>query len=297
MSFTSNVQRKKVNHDILNNPLFWKQFEKYLSGFNTKKTIYSRLTYAKKYHNILFTEKFNEMLQFSKDKIGHIMKALAALSKFFGIYDKWNLIVKKYDLKWSERNSLNTFKKLFNSSDNLENYFSWIKSFVKDDQIAKEYKNLVTFCTLTELRACEAIESIKIIKDDSNRDRYLDKKKNILKHYEFQDIFIRKTKKAYFSVVNIDIVRIAMSANSQVYSTLKSQFYRNNIKLNLSYCRKVFATYLRNKGIEPEIIDLLQGRISNSVFVNHYYRPDINQLITKSPMLDESMKYLMTKTH
>jgi hypothetical protein len=52
---------------------------------------------------------------------------------------------------------------------------------------------------------------------------------------------------------------------------------------------------LRNKGIEPEIIDLLQGRISDSVFVNHYYRPDINEIITKRirPVLDELMKELI----
>ena len=45
---------------------------------------------------------------------------------------------------------------------------------------------------------------------------------------------------------------------------------------------------IRDKEIEPEIIDLLQGRISNSVFVNHYYRPDINEIITKRirPVLD-----------
>ncbi|WP_458719228.1 hypothetical protein [Candidatus Nitrosocosmicus sp. R] len=34
--------------------------------------------------------------------------------------------------------------------------------------------------------------------------------------------------------------------------------------MNIYFCRKVFATYLRNKGIKPEIIDLLQGRISSS---------------------------------
>lgn len=64
---------------------------------------------------------------------------------------------------------------------------------------------------------------------------------------------------------------------------------KNNLKMNMYYCRKVFATYLRNKGIELEIIDLLQGRIGSSVFVNHYYRPDINEIITKRirPMLDE----------
>jgi hypothetical protein len=45
--------------------------------------------------------------------------------------------------------------------------------------------------------------------------------------------------------------------------------YTNNefVLLSQSLCN------LRNKGIEPEIIDLLQGRTSSSVFVNHYYRP------------------------
>jgi intergrase/recombinase len=52
-----------------------------------------------------------------------------------------------------------------------------------------------------------------------------------------------------------------------------------NAGIKIYYCRKVFATFLRNKGIEPEIIDLLQGRISSSVFVQHYYRPDINEMI------------------
>jgi hypothetical protein len=53
----------------------------------------------------------------------------------------------------------------------------------------------------------------------------------------------------------------------------------------------VFPAYLPNQWIEPEIIDLLQGRISTSVFVHHYYRPDINEIITKRirPVLKELM--------
>ena len=46
--------------------------------------------------------------------------------------------------------------------------------------------------------------------------------------------------------------------------------------MSMAYCRKIFATYLRNQGVEPEIIDLLQGRIAKSVFVRHYFRPDFN---------------------
>lgn len=63
--------------------------------------------------------------------------------------------------------------------------------------------------------------------------------------------------------------------------------------MNLYYCRKVFATYLRNKGIEPEIIDPLQGHNPQFVFLRHYYRsntdyrrirvimPDLRNVILK----------------
>jgi intergrase/recombinase len=66
--------------------------------------------------------------------------------------------------------------------------------------------------------------------------------------------------------------------------------------MKMYFCRKVFATFLRNQGIEQEIIDLLQGRISNGVFVNHYYRPNINKIITDkiSPVLVSLMKELIT---
>jgi intergrase/recombinase len=48
--------------------------------------------------------------------------------------------------------------------------------------------------------------------------------------------------------------------------------------------------------IEREIIDLLQGRISNSVLVNHYYRPDINELITKRirPVFNKLQRELLS---
>ena len=77
---------------------------------------------------------------------------------------------------------------------------------------------------------------------------------------------------------------------------LRKRVIKKGYKMNMYYCRKVFATYLRNKGIESEIIDLLQGRTSSSVFVNHYYRPDINEIITKRirPILNEFQRELLS---
>ncbi|VFJ12807.1 hypothetical protein [Candidatus Nitrosocosmicus franklandus] len=56
------------------------------------------------------------------------------------------------------------------------------------------------------------------------------------------------------------------------YDKTRLTFERNDQKFYISYCGKVF-TFLRSEGIEPELIDLLQGSIPNSEFVRHYYRP------------------------
>jgi intergrase/recombinase len=65
------------------------------------------------------------------------------------------------------------------------------------------------------------------------------------------------------------------------YNSLRKRIaITNNFDTNMYFCRKVFATYLRNAGIEQEIIDLLQGRMSHSVFVNHYYRQNISDITT-----------------
>jgi len=46
--------------------------------------------------------------------------------------------------------------------------------------------------------------------------------------------------------------------------------------MRIKYCRKIFASYLRQSGIEPEIIDMLSGRVGKSIFLRHYYRPSLS---------------------
>lgn len=58
---------------------------------------------------------------------------------------------------------------------------------------------------------------------------------------------------------------------------IRLTFERNNQIFYMSHCRKIFVTLLRNEGVESELIDLLQGRIPNSIFVRHYYRPDMSK--------------------
>jgi intergrase/recombinase len=46
--------------------------------------------------------------------------------------------------------------------------------------------------------------------------------------------------------------------------------------MDTSLCRKIFASWLRKEGIQPEVIDLLQGRVSQSILIRHYLSPSQN---------------------
>ena len=276
-------------------PNFWDSFRLYLKGFNNEKTIYTRISYARRFSYLLVNENFNEIHTLSKDKRNHVMKSLAALSKFLGMYDKWKSIVEKFNLKWpSEFNGLDAFKKIINSKNNLDAMVLSVRNALNNQDIPLEYRNLFLYCTLTGLRAAEAIESVSIIKNENLKSRYVSKDKDMIKHYEFPDIFIRATKKAYISIINDDIINLAYSCPNVNVNTFRSFFSRRKIPLIMNYCRKIFATFLRIKNIEPEIIDLLQGRIPKSIFLRHYYRPNINEIITDKirPVLDSLLKEL-----
>jgi len=64
--------------------------------------------------------------------------------------------------------------------------------------------------TLTGLRPTEACHSIALIQ--SNLWVYLKQDKMILEHYRYPQIYIRNSKKAFISIVDDNIIKIAMEA-------------------------------------------------------------------------------------
>jgi intergrase/recombinase len=170
-------------------------------------------------------------------------------------------------LKCSNESSVDTFKKIINEDNSFNNLLEWLKNTTS--QISENHRNILLYCTLTGLRPDESCQSIRLVKENINN--YHDKDKMILKHFEFPEIFIRKTKQAYVSIANDLILKIANDSGNHSYNALRCHLRRKNIAMNMNYCRKIFATFMRNNGIEQEIVDLLQGRIHKSVFVRHYY--------------------------
>ncbi len=85
----------------------------------------------------------------------------------------------------------------------------------------------------------------------------------ILEHYKYPESYIRNSKKAFISLVDDAIVEIGQESANCGYNALRNCLVRRKLGMNMLYCRKVFATYLRTKGIEQETIDLLQEGFPN----------------------------------
>jgi Archaeal phage integrase len=264
---------------------FWSGFQSYLSKNNNHLGTRDRLNYAMKYVYILETGDARQLLELSHEKRMHIMKSLSALAKYTGHYDTWQRIRQRFQLKWSNCDSLQTFSSIFNKEKDLDHMVSWLKDTCS--KLPQKYTNIMMFNTLTGLRPSEAYLSISLIQD--NLEHYLNNDTKILEHFRFPD-FIRRTKKAYISIINDRILEMAKSVGRQLitYNQLKLQFKHHSVNaIHMLYCRKIFATYLRLSGVEQETIDLLQGRIPRNVFVRHYFRPNFEKENTKvSVVLD-----------
>ena len=250
--------------------VFWINFEKYLKNNYGKKTIYDRLLYAKKYAHVLQESNAQDLLALNLDKQKHAMKALAVLSKYLGCYEKWKQIKQNYQLKWSNGDSLQFFENFFDNNKNYSIMVNWLKDVCQ--KLPKQYGNTLKYCTLTGLRAEEACRSIQLLHSD--RQHYFNQDSLILEHYKFPDSFLRKTKKAYVSIANEQILELAEQCGNLSYSAMSCYVRRHGLEMRMKYCRKIFSTHLRREGIEAEIIDLLQGRVPKSVFARHYFRPD-----------------------
>ena len=239
----------------------------------SRHTAKCRLIYAKEYSHVLYKYDARDLLLLSNEKRIHAMKSLATLSKYLGCYDQWRKIIQRYQLKWSDKDNTKVFNDIIGNNGN--SYNSMVEWFNDTySKLSNHYGNILLYNTLIGLRPDETCKSIILLQKE--RDKDLRKDLMILEHFKYPDIFLRKTKKAYISIVTDSMLELAKKCSSCGYNALRLAVKRKGLEMNMAFCRKIFATHLRNSGIEQEIIDLLQGRIPKSVFVRHYFRPDFN---------------------
>jgi intergrase/recombinase len=72
---------------------------------------------------------------------------------------------------------------------------------------------------------------------------------------------------------------------SITYNAIRLACQKRGITCDMRFCRKIFTSHLRQSGIQPEVVDMLQGRVSQSILTRHY-------LVPQSTLKDEVLEAL-----
>jgi intergrase/recombinase len=143
---------------------------------------------------------------------------------------------------------------------------------------------------LTGLRPSEAVESVKLIQNSETFTHYYDSPSMTLCHYKFKDQVLRATKKAFLLYITLDNLQPIrdLGPKTPTYSAIRSTCKRRSINMDMRLTRKLFASWLiQVGGIDSNTVDLLSGRVPQSVLVRHYQSPSNN---LKDRILDEVNK-------
>ena len=186
----------------------WHQFHQFLLQRMTSHTAEDRIRYAKQFVSVLTNGDAHSLLVVPPNKRIHIMKALSSLACYTGSQDLWRQVRQRHGLQWSTgTEKLDAFTRFFDDSRSLDNMLHWLREAIS--ALPPTYSHFLLFCTLTGLRGSECVEAVRLLnRPDSQTSRYYNPEQQILQHYRFPELFIRRTKAVYI-VVNDQIIAIA----------------------------------------------------------------------------------------
>jgi hypothetical protein len=205
-----------------------------------------------------------------------ILKALSLLSKFLGCSEEFQQLVKNYGLSWVSRSADDLIIDRLNARREPDDVFKWIRD-VKE--ACPDYSVFMDFIAVTGLRLSEAIHSYNLIvqlsKENFLAEKYYNVNTAFLEHYRFKETFIRSCKKAFLSYVPLELLDLIGKQRIINENHLKNKaLERKHIPQRFSDVRENHASFT-TKWLRPEEIDLLHGRVTGSVFMVHYYNPNL----------------------
>jgi hypothetical protein len=106
---------------------------------------------------------------------------------------------------------------------------------------------IVKFGVLVGLRPSEVVQSVRLLQNSGAS--YYNPERQVLEHFRFPDIFLRRTKKAYISFVSPEILKIANSISAASsynkilsYNAVRLAIRKRGINCDMRFCRKIHAS-------------------------------------------------------
>jgi intergrase/recombinase len=249
----------------------WKAFRKWLARDHTEQVTRDTLNYAQKHIDSLMKMDLSEVALFSPGKRRMVMASLSALAKFLGIYENWQQLTRQYSLKWAGRSSADIVIDRLTKVQDPNEMFQWIKE-VKAAR--PELSDFLDLMAVTGMRMIEAVSCYNLIielTEQGKLSEYYDSEREILEHYKFKDLFIRKGKKVFISFVPKDLVqRIGHNETLKSRDCIQKAVAYKGFKQRFADVREAHGSFV-TKYLQPSEIDFLHGRIGVSVFQQNYF--------------------------
>jgi len=233
--------------------------------------------YAQRYGHLLFENGLANLEGVPGSRSA--LSALANLSKYLGQHTTFKRMREESGISWNRESTEDVFMQIYGERQAVSNVEDWMESL--KGVVDWDVWFPVVFMGITGLRTSEAICALNIIAA-GGLDEYFNSDLHVLEHFKYRDVFLRRTKKAFISVVSDRLMYELKSWRRPTsYATLRGRVRRRGVICDFYSLRKWYATTLRMNGIEGEYVDFLQGRVGSSVFVRSYLRPDVRQVFEK----------------
>jgi len=251
----------------------WEGFKGYLLKTHVERNAYDLLRTARKYGGILWVPTEASGLQSLSDSNRRlVMASLANLSKFLGLYKAWKDIIENTGLKWSSGQSEDIIIKRFTKTQNSEDIINWVRSLKGD---IPKISSFLDFMAITGIRFVEAINSYNLIIDlnrGGHLNEYYNRDRELLEHFKFKDLFLRRSKKVFISFISEDPLSEVVESPRLTKTAIENRVKRSSYPMRFGDIREYWASIMTKHLSQPEI-DFLQGRISTSVFMRNYFNP------------------------
>jgi intergrase/recombinase len=91
-------------------------------------------------------------------------------------------------------------------------------------------------------------------------------------------VFLRSTKNVFFTFITEDWMDKIATSKLMTYNSIRKRLERRGLNIRFNELRDYFATFMVQNGLITEEVDLLQGRVGKSMFMQHYFSPNVQNL-------------------
>jgi intergrase/recombinase len=188
--------------------------------------------------------------------------------------------LKSHGIKRTKPDAVQSFTRILNSSAH-KGLGQWYKDACA--VLNENEKLYLRFMLLSGVRAMEGVKAFNLLVELGERykEEYYNQETGFLEHFKYPTLFLRSSKNLYVSAVPKGLLDEMSKSNNVSYNAIDKRLDRAGLMMRVKQLRSFYATTMREQGLLSEQIDLVQGRVGKSIFLQHYFKQDAKMLSSK----------------